>query len=177
MKRRSPRDRSRNLVERWFDAVHRHVCLVYPFAHTDQVVQEVFRRAVSEDRPIAAPGERAWVLRLVRDVVYSTATDGEMFRRRNSEAVAFGLRDAVAHVDPRSHSAALGAVAALGLLPSDQQEIIRLHTVESLDVEEMAWILDEDPVAARSAIDQASSLLRDAAAAEAARVERGDSDG
>lgn len=167
---------SYRFVERWFDCVHRHVTLVYPYAAAEEIVTQVFLRALGGGRPAAAPSERAWLFGLARQVVHEVARQDARFRERNGEAVALGLRDAIDDLDNIMVDEARRVVAGLRALPLELRELLRLHTVEELDLEEAGWITGRDAAEAATAVAEAEQLLADAVSDLVTR-DGGDGDG
>lgn len=136
------------LIDRWVSDLHRHVRLVYPYADTDDIVRVVFSRLVNSHQPVSAPTARAWLYGLARAEVYAIADDTETFRRRNAEAVVFGLHDALDGLSAAARSEAELTVLGLSSLPADQQDLLRLCTVETLADAEVAWIMGIEEQAA-----------------------------
>jgi hypothetical protein len=149
------------LVDSMLDRVHRHVRLVYPFAPTHATVVATFRHALSGRRPNGAPGDRAWLYGLARNAVHDDAGDPGEFDRLNAAAVVFGVREIAESLTGEAQTQALASVDALASLPSTDQHVLRLRTIErDLQWEEFAWILGVERADAEKAFATAHERLR-----------------
>ncbi len=90
--------------------------------------------------------------------------DDTIAARRNAEAAAFGLHDAIDLVDGQ-RDALEHLIGGLTELPIADQELLRLSSIEDLDLDELAWILETDVTGAALKLEAARRRLREACAA------------
>ena len=163
------------LVDSMLDRVHRHVRLVYPYAPTHATVLAIFRLAFESARPANAPGILAWLYRLAREAVHDDSANTTDFERLNAAAVLFGVREVAESLTGAAQRDALASVDALASLPSADQHLLRLRTIErDLGWDELAWILGIAPVDAEPAFNTAHERLRVALSAASGGTNPGD---
>ncbi len=144
------------LVQSELDDLFRHVRVLYPLTDSGSLLHAVFATASSIG---VAPdvGPRVWLRQLARREVERSSDDRA--RRRQAEAAANGLRDAAQYGgDDTDDLEAL--IAALGKLDLDEQELLRLSSIEDLDDFELAWILERDVAEVTEQLDAARIRLR-----------------
>ena len=154
-------ERFHAVVHRWLTPVHRHVTLVYPYANTDEIVRDVFRHVATGIELRLAPTERSMLYRLARVAVQRRSHGSTAFRQRNADAVALATRDAATHLVGPSRLATERTLDALYQLSLDDREVLRLLTVDSLEIDELAWVLDLDYSTADSRVATAHETLRE----------------
>lgn len=144
------------LVHSELDDLYRHVRVLYPLTNSDSLLHAVFAQAAAIG---VSPevGPRAWLRQLARREVRRGSDDRA--RRRQARSAVNGLRDAAEHIG--GDADALGSlIEALGRLDVDEQELLRLSSVEDLDCVELAWILERDPDEVATQLNTARARLR-----------------
>ena len=162
----SPRHRHGDQAS-WFAALvreqlherHRHVRLVYPYAPTEAVLLAAFQRALRR-RFSQTHSPFVWLCALARQAVYEREIDPVRFRERNAAAVAFGIREVASTLEGGARTSAVAVVDALEMLPADDQDIIRLTSVEQFSPAELAVVLATDVEAAQALADDAAGRLQ-----------------
>lgn len=144
------------LVQSELDDLFRHVRVLYPLTNCDSLLRAVFAEASSIG---VAPdvGPRVWLRQLVRREVERASDDRA--RRLQADAAANGLRGAAEYVDGDAEDLEF-LIEALGRLDLDQQELLRLSSIEDLEAFELAWILERDPAEVTEQLDAARIRLR-----------------
>lgn len=130
----------------------------------DDALQEAFCRLWERRRSIAADDEDGCPEGYVSRTVARSAID---LRRRTTECASLedvgdGVADddAVAPADAADVLRRLAHIVDSGL-PAMQREVMRLHDVEGLDVDEIAECLSLTPVAVRVNLSRARAKARD----------------
>lgn len=141
-------------IRQHLDALHSHVGLVYPLADIDRTLREAFANLASHGRlGLQGANVWAWLRREVRRIVAASGTPSD----QHAAAVIFCLVDSEASLG----CAVVPPVSQLlALLPTRQQELLRLITVESFSTSDLAYVLDVDYTSAHREVGEAESALR-----------------
>ncbi|MFM2070262.1 MAG: hypothetical protein RLZZ623_525 [Actinomycetota bacterium] len=148
------------LVREHHASVDAHVQVVYPSAHADAVVNAAFTSLWLRLDQVPDEAVRAWLRAAVRLEVLNASRQQRRWTALGDRVARLdrSIVSPRADVDGRIDFAIV--MRAMATLRQIDRDVLMMHAVEELTTNELATILDVDPVAAKKQLSRARSRLR-----------------